>query len=90
MPWIVGACGRCRTLVQQFVPKVYARGRGDLARLLHGGVLRCDCDGPLEGEGSRTYDVIRLEVEAAQLAAAVRVAARPTPRSTVILSLIHI
>jgi len=84
MPWIVGACWPCRKLVQHFVPKIYARGRADLVTLLRGGVLRCDCDGPLEGEGSRTFEVLQLEVEGQQVAAAIALGARPTARSRIV------
>ena len=84
MPWITGACWSCRKLVQHFVPKVYARSHGDLVRLLRGGVLRCECEGPLEGEGSRSYELLQLAVEAQQVAAAIAVGVRPTPRSKVV------
>jgi hypothetical protein len=70
--------------MQHYVPKPYARNAGDMRRLLRGGVLRCDCGGTLEGEGTPAYEQLAFEVRAQQMAAAIRVAARPTPRSKVV------
>ncbi|HEV8474627.1 MAG TPA: hypothetical protein VGR82_17750 [Methylomirabilota bacterium] len=94
MPFIMGACVRCRRLMQYHAHQWELPGAGDrktLERLLRDGRVACDrCGEPLEGDWTRDYALLELEARALSTAAAIALNARPTSRSKVIQTIDHI
>jgi hypothetical protein len=88
MPFVMGACGRCRRLLQHQAHQWELPGAGDrkvLERMMREGQVRCDrCGDALEGEWSRTYAELELDVRASSVAAAIKLSALPTSRSTIV------